>query len=138
MVNDDGGEFPRIESAMDCCGKRRTFLVELLTTDGGYFLRATERGVDTGGYEFGAHSESSPYLALGRLRQRIREGLATRYLTTEDGHRRLGHQSAVGTIGHDGVIIDGRDVSFAEFAGLLQMYEGWQFSLRIVDVYEMP
>jgi hypothetical protein len=136
MMNSEHDEFPRIETAIDCCGKVRRFTVALLTTDGGFFLRAKEEGVDVGGYTFAAHSEASPYLALGKLRGRIREGLATRYLTVEDGFRRLGHDTAVGVIGADGMVIDGQDVSFEEFLTMLQSCEGWQFSLRIADPYE--
>jgi hypothetical protein len=136
MIGATQDEFPRIEVATDCCGTVRRFSVDVHTTDGGYFLRAVEEGVGQGGYEFAAHSEVSPYLALGQLRRRIRQGLATRYLTVEDGDRRLGHDAAVGTIGFGGVVIDGREVSFEEFASMLQVYEGWRFSLKIVDPYE--
>ena len=136
MVEDENEAFPRIEVATDCCGKERRFSVDVHTTDGGYFLRAVEEGGKHGGYRFSAHSEVSPYLALGRLRSRIREGLATRYLTVEAGTRRLGHDKAVGVIDFDGVVIDGQHVSFAELAGMLQAYEGWQLRLNIVDPYE--
>lgn len=132
----DKEEFPRIEVATDCCGNVRRFSVDVHTTDGGYFLRAVEEGVSESGYEFAAHSEVSPYLALGQLRRRIREGLATKYITVEDGERRLGHDAAVGTIGFGGVLIDGQEVSFEEFTSMLQVYEGWRFSLKIVDPYE--
>jgi hypothetical protein len=136
MIEEDEVEFPRIETATDCCGRLRRFMVDLLTTDGGYFLRAQEDAEDGTGYHFAAHSDTSRYLALGRLRQRIREGLATRYLSFEDGTRRLGHDVAVGTIGFGSVLIDGQDIPFDEFLMILQSYEGWQFSLRIADVYD--
>lgn len=137
IPSDEHEDFPRVEIATDCCGNVRRFSVELLTTDGGFFLRARELGVETAGYEFAAHSEASPYLALGRLRARIREALATRYLTLEDGHRRFGHDRAVGRIGYSGMVIDGQEVPFEEFATMLQSYEGWQFSLKIADPYEV-
>lgn len=129
-------DFPRTESCTDGCGRVRRFRVELHTADGGYFLRASEEGAEAAGYAFAAHSETSPYLALGRLRQRISEGLATRYLVREDGRRRLGHDRAAGRIGYGSVVIDGEDVSFEEFNEMIQSYEGWHFSLRIADPYE--
>lgn len=136
MTTDENEDFPLAEVATDCCGNVRRFRVELLTTESGYFLRAHEEDVESGGYEFAAHSETSPYLALGRLRLRIREGLATRYLALREGHRGFSHDRAVGTISYDCVIIDGQEVPFEEFIIMLQTYEGWQFSLRIADPYE--
>lgn len=130
------GDFPRVETCTDCCGRVRRFRVEVHTTDGGYFLRAREEGEESAGYEFAAHSEASPYLALGRLRQRISEGLAMRYLIREDGRRRLGHDRAVGRISYGSVVVDGEQIPFDQFVEMLQSYEGWQFSLRIADPYE--
>jgi hypothetical protein len=129
-----GEDFPRIETAIDCCGNERRFIVEVHTTEGGFFLRATEENRD--GYEFAAHSETSPYLALGRLRSRIREGIATRYLSVDGHSRGLGHDIAVGRIGYGCVVIDGEEVTFEEFAEMLQVYEGSQFLLKIADPYE--
>ena len=107
LAEDDPEDFPRVELFTDCCGQARRFEVSLHTTDGGYFLRATEIREGPGGYEFAAHAESSPYLALGRLRQRIAQGLATRYLVVAEGQQRLSHDR-----------------------------EGWQFEIRVVDPYE--
>jgi hypothetical protein len=136
MTKNHDTDFLRTETFTDCCGAVRHFSVQLLTTDGGFFLRATEIGVDSIDYSFAAHSESSPYLALGRLRDRIREGLATKYISVEDARRGLSHRRAVGTIGYGCVVIDGQEIPFEEFAEILQTYEGWQFSLRIGDGYE--
>lgn len=128
-------EFPREETFTDCCGQRREFTVDLLTTDGGFFLRAHEKRKGNGGYEFAAHSEASPFLALGRLRKKIEEGLATRYTMIEDGQCRLSHDKAVGVISYGAVLIDGEEIPFGELISMLQSYEGWQFSLTIADAY---
>lgn len=127
--------FPASETFVDCCGKRREFALEVLETDSGYFVRAMEQASGNDGYAFAAHSESDPYLALGRLRGKIHKGLATRYLTECDHLPRLGHDVAVGHISNGGVVLDGRYLSFDEFATILSGYEGWQFKLEIVDTY---
>jgi hypothetical protein len=124
--------FPESETFVDCCGKSREFALELLDTGGGYFVRATERPTGSNGYAFAAHSESDPYLALGRLRGKIQKGLATRYLAEDDHQPRLGHDVAVGHISYGGVVVDGRHLSFDEFAAILSAYEGWHFKLEIV------
>jgi hypothetical protein len=79
-TNPPDDSFPASETFVDCCGKQREFALELLQTASGYFVRATERASGNDGYAFAAHSETDPFLALGKLRSKIREGLATRYL----------------------------------------------------------
>ena len=107
----------------------------MLETGSGYFVRATEQVSGNDGYAFAAHSETDPYLALGRLRGKIHAGLATRYLTDGDDQPRLGHDVAVGHISYGGVVLDGRYLSFDELATILSGYEGWQFKLEIIDAY---
>jgi len=127
--------FPASGSFVDCCGKLRVFDLELLETGSGYFVRATEHVSGNDGYAFAAHAESDPWLALGRLRQTIQSGLATRYLVEEDHHPSLGHDVAVGHIAFGGVVVDGRYLSYDEFAVMLSAYEGWRFRISIVDAY---
>jgi hypothetical protein len=129
--------FPRIETVRDCCGRSRDFEVHLTITDGGYFLRATEIRGGPGGYQFAAHHPASPDVALGRLQQRIAEGLATRYLVKEGGRRDLGHGRAVGHVGYGCVVIDGQEISFDELASILDAYEGFTFEIRIADPFDV-
>jgi hypothetical protein len=129
-------DFPLTETFADCCGNTRHFEFHLNTTDGGYFLRGREIRDGPGGYEFAAHHALSPYVALGRLRHRIAEGLATRYLVEEEGVRRLGHERAVGHIGYGCLVIDGEEIPFEEFGAVLQTYEGWAFEIRIADPFD--
>jgi hypothetical protein len=134
---DEGAPFPMTEAFKDCCGKTRRFEISMHLTDGGYFLRAMEFGKRAGGYLFQAHHPSSPWVALGILRQKIPEGLSTRYLVEEGDRRDLGHMRAVGHVGSDCVVIDGEEVSFDEFTAILQGYEGWHFELRITDGFDV-
>lgn len=127
--------FPASETFVDCRGERREFALEVLETGNGYFIRATEQVPGNDGYAFAAHSETDPYLALGRLRRKIHKRLATRYLTEGDDQPRLGHDVAVGHISYGGVVLDGRYLRFDEFVTILSSYEGWQFKLEIVDAY---
>ncbi|HEX6384308.1 MAG TPA: hypothetical protein VF177_06535, partial [Anaerolineae bacterium] len=63
-------------------------------------------------------------------------GLATRYLIEQFGRRFPGHDRLKGRIGFGGVVVDGEFVSFAELCSILDTYEGFQFSLTIVDPYD--
>jgi len=132
--HEDG--FPRLETFTDCCGRNRQFTIELRTTPGGHFLTAKEADKPQGGYEFGAYAEADPYIALGRLRDKIRKGLSTRYLIVEYGRRLPSHNLLKGHVGYGGVIVDGEFVPFEEFVAMLQTYEGHQFSLQLADPFD--
>lgn len=135
-TNPPDDSFPTSETFVDCCGKPHEFALELLTTASGYFVRATERVSEDDGYAFAAHSETGPYLALGRLRSKIQKGLATRYLATGEPQPRLGHDVAAGHLSYGGVVVDGQFVTFHELEAILSAHEGWQFKLEIVDPYD--
>ena len=129
--------FPTIESFPDFSGERREFVIELEIQSRGYFLRANERRTDgEAGYTFGAYAPGDPFFARGQLRDRIRRGLATRYLIVEHGRRALSHDRLKGTIGFGGVIVDGEFITFQEFCSILDTYEGFQFSLTTADPYD--
>lgn len=130
--------FPAVESLSDFSGKQREFVIELMVQATGYFLRARERrrAGDKGGYEFAAYSPASPFFALGALRDKIRKGMATRYLDTEHGQRGLSHDRLKGRVSHSGVVVDGQFISFEEFSSILATYEGSQFSLTVAAPYD--
>ena len=130
--------FPRVESFPDFTGKQREFVIELQDNPRGYFLRATEkqRPGNQEGFSFGAYSPTDPFMALGNLRSKIRQGLATRYLTEGGYGRTLSHDKLKGTIGYGGVVVDGEFIPFQELVALIDMHEGFQFSLTIADLYE--
>jgi hypothetical protein len=132
------GHFPIIESFPDFSGKLREFVIDLRAHPGGYFLRATEkrRSGSEGGYSFAAYSPTDPSFALGQLRDKIRQGLATRYLYTKQHGRSLSHDRLQGHIGSGGVVVDGEFIAFDELWILLETYEGFQFSLKIADPYD--
>lgn len=130
--------FPTVESFPDFTGKQREFVVELQAHPNGYFLRATEkrRSSHEEGYSFAAYSPTDPFFALGHLRDKIRQGLATRYLTMSEHERTLSHDRLKGNISYGGVVVDGEFIPFDELWILLETYEGFQFTLTIVDPFE--
>lgn len=130
--------FPSVEAFFDFRGRKREFEIDLLVQKTGYFLRATEKGCrgQARSYAFAAYSPASPFVALGLLREKIRRGLATRFLVKEGHHRQLSHDRMQGRVGDGGVVVDGAFISFDEFCAMLQVYEGFHFSLQIADPYE--
>ncbi len=76
-------EFPKEDCFLDFEGNERVFDYLVHNVSVGYSVRARERKED--GYEFASFSESSPFNALGELRQKIRKRLSTRYLQEENG-----------------------------------------------------
>lgn len=132
------GYFPSVESFPDFTGKQREFVVKLEAHHRGYFLRATEKqhSSDEEGYSFAAYSPTDPFFALGHLRDKIRQGLATRYLTMSGHERTLSHDRLKGNISYGGVVVDGEFIPFNELWTLLETYEGFQFSLTIADPFD--
>ena len=104
-------------------------------------MRASEEGTDHLGYEFAAYSETSPYSALGRVREKTRRGLATRHITDATGDYRMLHDGLRGRITSDGdggvvLVVDGIPLGIEDLESFLRTHEGWEFGMRIVDALE--
>ncbi len=134
-------DFPIREDVEDCCGRRRRFVIDCHEGGLGYTVRASEEGQDGLGYQFAAYSETSPYSALGRVRDKLARGLATRHVSTTDGGLHMLHDTLRGRITSDAeggvaLIVDGRQLRIEDLETLLASHEGWEFELRIVDALE--
>ena len=134
-------DFPIHEEFEDFSGQRRSFVIACHEGGLGFTVRASEEGNERLGYEFASYSETSPYSALGRVREKARRGLATRHITRENGCTQMLHDELNGRItsdGHGGVtlVVDGTPLGIEDLAALLRTHEGWEFQLRIVDALE--
>ena len=90
------------------------------------------------GSPFREFDPTSPYLALGRLRGRIRQGLSTRHIEQlEPGNFQATHQTLRGRINYAsdevGFVIDGQFLTLQQFGKMVETYEGFEFRLEIVD-----
>ena len=131
-------DFPIREQFEDFMGRRRAFVIECYGNGLGYTVTAREESPVDEGYLFRVYSETSPYHALGRLREKARLAMATRHL---DNARQMLHDHLVGRITSDGeggtiLVVDGLAVSLDELARMLEGLEGWEFELRIKDSLE--
>ena len=134
-------DFPIHDEIEDYAGLLRRFVITCHEGGLGFTVRASEEGRDGLGYEFGAYSETSPYSALGRVRQKMQRCLATRHLASSDGDRRMLHDELRGRITSDGVggvtlVVDGTPLSIDDLQSILSTHEGWEFEMRIVDALE--
>jgi len=133
--------FPLRDDFCDCCGERRRFVISMHEVQLGYALSAREEGAeDKDGYLFREFDANSPFLALGRLRGRIQRALAIRHLEERvPGEFLPLHDRLRGRIsyssGEDAVafVIDGKSLTLAQFAKIVQMFEGWQFRLDFLE-----
>jgi hypothetical protein len=133
--------FPLRDDFCDCCGQRRWFVISMDDVQLGYSLSAREEGAEgDDGYIFREFDANSPFLALGRLRRRIQHALAIRHLEERvPGEFLPLHDTLRGRITYssaeDGVafVIDGKLVTLAQFAKIVQMFEGWQFRLDFLE-----
>jgi hypothetical protein len=131
--------FPMREEHVDCAGVRHVFEISLHEVPTGWVVMATEVEGESSRYEFKAFSPVNEYLALAAVRSKIRRALAVKYLEGRPGRRALSHDMMRGTILYDSdagcicVLVDGQVLSLDEFQEILAQYEGWEFSLEIID-----
>lgn len=137
--NDPDLDFPMQESYTDCAGKEREFEIRYRDFGLGFAVWAEEIGKERMGYEFWAFNDSSPYLALGRLRDKIREALSTRHIEkTKDGlqvyHDTLkGRITASPDVEGPVVVVDGVPIGWDEFGRMILTFEGFRFEMTFVD-----
>ncbi len=144
MRKDEEGwhdDFPMREDVEDYAGRVRTFVINCHEGGLGFTVRAEEEGRRGAGYEFAAYSETSPYNALGRLRQKMYRALATRHVTGSPGAYRMLHDRLSGRITSDSqgsmvLVVDGIALGIEDLASILASHEGWGFDLQIVDALE--
>jgi hypothetical protein len=138
---DWNNDFPIEEEVEDHAGRTRRFLITCHQGPLGFTVRAQEQEAQGTGYEFAAYSETSPYNALGRLRQKMYRGLATRHITKSLHGYRMMHDKLSGRIASDGnggalMVVDGIPLSIDDLAHILISHEGWSFDLTIMDSLE--
>ena len=134
-------DFPIREEVEDYAGRMRSFVINCHEGGLGFTVRAEEEGHRGAGYQFAAYSETSPYSALGRLRQKMHRGVATRHITRSPGAYQMLHDKLSGRITTDGnggvvLVVDGLAFGVENLASMLLTHEGWSFELQIVDALE--
>ena len=133
-------DFPIQEEVGDFTGRKRSFVIDYHERPLGFTVRASEAGKEGLGYQFASYSETSPYAALGRVRDKMKRGLATRHLSGAKGPREMLHDSLEGRITSDGgavaLVVDGVALEIEDLERMLAAREGWGFELRITDPLE--
>ena len=134
-------DFPMREEVEDYAGRTRSFVINCHEGGLGFTVRAEEEGRRGAGYQFPAYSETSPYNALGRLRQKMNQRLAMRHVTGSPGAYRMLHDRLSGRITSDGragviLVVDGIALEIEDLASILRTHEGWDFELQIMDALE--
>lgn len=136
--SDPESDFPLYDTYTDCAGQERRFMITTFPVSLGFALQAQEEGSDGYGFYFREFDTTSPYLALGRIRGRIRQALCTRHIEQrQSGNFQMTHDTARGRIsygsGEVAFIIDGQFLTLAQFGKMVETYEGFEFSITISD-----
>lgn len=136
--DDPDQDFPLRQAFTDCAGHTRQFVISYFPASLGFGVQADEEGKDGQGFSFREFDATSPYLALGRIRGRIQEALATRHIEEpEPGNFQATHRTLRGRISYSagGVafIIDGQLLTLPQFAKLVETFEGFEFRMDIID-----
>jgi len=136
--DDPDKDFPFRQPFTDYSGQTRHFVVSYFPASLGFGVQAEEEGKEGQGYFFREFDATSPYLALGRLRGRIRKALATRHIEQwEPGNFQATHRTVRGRISYsDGevaFIIDGQLLTLQQFGKMVETFEGFEFRFDIRD-----
>ena len=133
---------------IDASGKAHVFQFRTHLFGSGVALEAFElRDGDPAGYQFKVigDPEGDLLALLGRLIEKMRRALAIKHVEdTALGLQVTDNLNVRGQIGCDLdeddrvplVVIDGREISWADFGRMLMTFEGWQFKLEIRDMSE--
>jgi hypothetical protein len=135
---DPDNDFPLHQTFTDCSGQQRDFVFSCFRTDLGFGVQAEEEGKDGDGFFFREFDATSPYLARGRLRGRIREALATRHIEeVNPGDFHVTHQTVRGRISSAerevAFVIDGQLLTLDQFAKMIETFEGFEFQREMQD-----
>jgi hypothetical protein len=133
---------------IDVVGKAHEFHFRVRLFGGGVAVDAFELADgQPGGYQFQVIGDPEEELLalLGRLIEKMRRALAVRHLEESS----LGPQVNDGNVVRGlvtfslddesqlpSVVIDGRELTWAEFGRIVSAYEGWQFKLEFRDKSE--
>ena len=136
--DDPDKDFPIRQAFTDCSGQDRYFVISYFRPTLGFGVQAEEEGKNGQGFYFREFDATSPYLALGRLRGRIRKALATRHIEQrEPGNFQATHQTVRGRISYsDGevaFVIDGQLLTLRQFGKMVETFEGFEFRLDIAE-----
>jgi len=134
--NNPEKDFPIEDVVHNFTGKERKFKITFHEIGLGYIVDALEVGKYEG-YQFSAFDSMSPYLALGKLRDKMGKMLSSRHLIKREGRWSMLHDTLIGRISYDDgkavFVVDGIPLSLDELGKIASSHEGWQFRLQIVD-----
>lgn len=128
------------ETCTDFAGRSRHFTTRLEETPGGLCAEAVEKGKEDG-YRFKVVvAAGATGRALWDLREKMHRLLNTRHLEKDEGNRtwRMTHDVLRGRISWGGdhvgpkFVVDGRPLNWEEVGRLMDVYQGFEFELRIL------
>lgn len=128
----------------DCTGQKHEFHFRTRLLGDIVTLEAFElHDGAPGGYEFQIIGKPRDELMslLARLIERMRRSLSVKHLKQDKHGRGIADMTVRAKIssnygqgeGEPMLVIDGHDVSWAEFGRMLLTFEGWQFRMQIAD-----
>ncbi len=135
-------DFPMEESYKAADGRTITFELTAGETPAGFFVQAEETNKSKKnrlGYTFTKFNPVNPYIALGEIRDKIRERLATKYIDYTEQAPELTHDKLVGMIDHstedEEVVlqVDGDKITMADLQRILSAHEGFEITIEIKE-----
>ncbi len=128
------------ESCTDFAGRTRHFRTRLEETPGGLRAETVEKGKEDG-YRFKVVvATGATGQALWELREKMHQILNTRHLERDEktGTWLMTHDAVRGRVafgddhGRPKLVIDGKSLSWEDVGRMIDVYEGFEFELRIL------
>lgn len=132
-------QFPFREEFHDFAGCPRQFEITLHAVHGEIFGIIANELSRSEGYRFEVGLEvrtlAAVGAALGKIRRKIRNALATRNLRRDThGAKMFAADELYGWISSDGLIVDGELLRFEEFNKLLKTHEGFEIRVKVGEM----
>ena len=136
--NDPDSDFPIRQAFTDYSGQARRVVISYFPTSLGFGVQAEEEGKDGKGYFFREFDSMSPYLALGRIRGRIRQMLSVRHIERREAKDfQATHQTVRGRISYSSeevaFVVDGQFLTLRQFGKMVETFEGFEFQLDFLE-----
>jgi len=145
-LNDSGQiwekDFPIEEAYKAADGRTITFKITAGETPAGFFVQAEETKKSKKnrlGYTFTKFNPVNPYIALGEIRDKIRERLATKYIDFIEKLPELTHDKLVGMIDYstedEEVVlqVDGDKITMEDLQRIFSAHEGFEITIEIKE-----
>lgn len=122
---------PHIRVHTDCAGRRIEFVHGIRELEGMGFCVVASEIKGNPGYEFKSAVCATPYMAYLDVYEKIQSAMKQKYLNPTSEKVELLTNELTGKVSNDGLVVDGKAITFEQLRELVASYEGWSISIKL-------